>query len=192
MTISLPTTEDRRTVVIEVETEVEAAAAAVVVEAAAVATETLVIVETLISVILEVAIGAEVLRRMEGTSAIRRVNSAAVVAAAAVVTSSALPVPEEMTVGRNSRLEMIAGRITGTTAEWEALEAAADGMATGREAAAVAKVDEMMSIGPYQQHGMSDRSWNCSVLAILVSTLANMRISRLMPPVTTYHHTSHP
>jgi hypothetical protein len=83
-------------------------------------------------------------------------------------------------VGKNLA-EMIVGKITEMTG-WEAVE---DGTKE------VAEAEEAKLIGQSLPPEMNDWSWNCLVLVILESILANMRISQSRLPVRTYHHTSH-
>lgn len=96
-----------------------------------------------------------------------------------------IPIPivnDQLAMIAGRSLEMIVGKKTGTTTEWEVAE---DGTIEAAEAG------EVRLIGPSPLPEMSDWSWSYSALVILESILVNTRISQLRPQEKTYRHTSH-
>lgn len=146
-------------------------------------TEIFVTIVTPILVILEVEI--VVLKKMVATIVMGTANGIVPWAAAAVV-------PEVHGLSR----ETIVGKKIETIREWEvAEEAEVAAEVDGRMRGTVADEEdqeETRLIGqfPLQRTNVSRSS--SSALATRVSTLANMRISPLRLPATTYQVTSHP
>lgn len=148
--------------------------------------------ETAIVTVSETEIGVEVAiasREVLATSISRTLGASAGATGAArrmeEITDTATPSASDQlaaTIAGRNPAEMIAGKTTAEMTGWEAVE---DGTRGAAEA------EEARSTGRSLLPEMNDWNWSYSVLAILALISANTRISRSMPPVRTYRHTSH-